>query len=256
MHDPHVQALHYNVGSVETISYKDPQPLTFTNHLGEFALSDRKLRIVPIEYFSSETEARSAIEPFLRAWEIGTDLTSNFGMIRFEFERVELIDRNPPQPGGTLVVNLQGASMVMIGSSATLHLTCREYPRPPTAFSATAEVQSAYRRWLRYRSGSEPLQSMAYFVLTLIEASAGGRQAASRSFQIQADVLGTMGRLSSTKGDEATARKVEKANQFQNLTAAEKQWLEEAVRLIIRRLGEHASGAQVGPISMRDLPRI
>lgn len=256
MRDPHVEAMHYNVGSVETISYQDPKPMTFSNHLGEFFLSEGKLQIDPAEHFATANDARLAIEPFLRAWEVSTDLTSNFGMIRFEFERVELVDRDPPPPGESRVINVEGASMVVMGSSATLHLTCSEYPAPPTAFSATPEVMHAYRRWLRYRAGSEPLQSMTYFVLTLVESAAGGRQAASRSFQIHADVLATMGRLSSTKGDETTARKANNSNAFQDLSPMEKQWLEEVVRSIVRRLGEHASGAPASIITMAMLPQI
>lgn len=256
MRDPHVEAIHYKIGSVETISYENPKPMTFSNHLGEFSLSDGKLRITPVEHFAGENEARTALEPFLRAWEINTDLNSNFGMVRFEFERVELVDRAPPLPGGSIVVTLEGASMVMIGSSVIVRLTCREYPNPPTAFSATPEVMHAYRRWLRYRAGNEPLQSMAYFVLTLIESAAGGRPLASQTFQIHPDILNTMGRLSSTKGDAITARKAISQKQFQDLSPAEKQWLEEAVRCVVQRLGEHASGAQGSVITMAKLPQI
>lgn len=97
---------------------------------------------------------------------------------------------------------------------------------------------------------------MAYFVLTLLESSAGGRRPASRTFQIHLDVLNAMGRLSSTKGDEITARKVIGQSQLQDLSPAEKQWLEEAVRCVIRRLGEHAAGAQVNVITMAELPQI
>ena len=256
MRDPHVTAIRYKVGSVETISYDNPKPMSFSNHLGEFSLSNGTLRITPAEHFADEKETRTAIEPFLRAWEISTDLNSNFGMIRFEFECVELVDRAPRPPGGSIVVTLEGASMILMGSSAVLRLTCREYPNPPTAFSATPEVMHAYRRWLRYREGNEPLQSMTYFVLTLLESAAGGRQLASRTFQIHVDILNMMGRLSSTKGDAMTARKASSPNQFQDLSLAEKQWLEEAVRCAIRRLGEHASGAQGTVINMANLPQV
>src|SRR4051812_25119338 len=52
MRDPHVEALHYKIGSVETISYDDPKPMTFSNHLGEFSLLNGKLRIAPVEHFA------------------------------------------------------------------------------------------------------------------------------------------------------------------------------------------------------------
>lgn len=256
MRDPHVQAMHYEVSSGEGISYHNPEPVSFSNHLGTFDLSGGKLRIVPNEHFADEDDARRAVEPFLRAWEIEADLTSNIGMIRFKFDRAEVIDRNPPPLGSPQVIEVKAASMVAVGGSVSLHLTCSKYPQPPKTFSATPEAQHAYRRWLGYRLGKEPLQSMAYFVLTLLESAAGSRQSAARSFQIELSVLRTIGRLSSTKGDESTARKASSGNQFQELSGSEKQWLEEAIRRVIHRLGEHASGAPLAPISLRDLPSL
>jgi len=255
--DPHVQVMHYEVGSGEGISYRDPEPISFSNHLGTFDLGDKKLRFVPTEHFATEVDARSAVEPFLRGWEIDADLRSNVGMIRFKFERVELIDRDPPPPGSPHVVQLQGvAAVTFVGQIPSIHLTCRTYPQPPKTFHATPEVQHAYRRWIGFRSGKEPLQAMAYFVLTLLESAAGDRKTAARTFQIEPGVLRTIARLSSTKGDAGTARKAGPNMQFQGLSGPEKQWFEVAVRRVIRRLGEHASGAQLAPISLSDLPKI
>jgi hypothetical protein len=255
--DPHIQAMHFAVGSGEGISYRDPEPVSFVNHLGAFDLADGKLTIAPVEHFSDEGEARRAIEPFLRAWEINADLSSNLGRIRFTFERVELIDRDPPPPGSPQVIQVKGiASLSLVGQSVSLHLTCRKYPQPPHAFRATPEAQHAYRRWLGYRSGKEPLQSMAYFVLTLLESTAGDRRGAAYSFNIELEILRTIGRLSSTKGDPDTARKASSGIQFQELMGAERQWLEKAIALVIRRLGEHASGVSLLPIRMADLPSI
>ena len=256
MRDPHIQTMHYTIGSGEGISYRDPEALSFLNHLGDFELVDKELRIKPTEHFSDEGEARTAIEPFLRAWEIEADLKSNVGAIRFTFKRVELIDRDPPPPGSPQVLEVKAAAFAFVTASASLHVTYRRYPQPPQTFRATPEVQHAYRRWVGFRSGKEPLQSMAYFVLTLLESVAGSRQRAARTFQIDSAVLGTIGRLSSTKGDESTARKAGPDVPFQELSGAEKQWLEEAVRRVIYQLGQHASGNPLALLSMNDLPSI
>lgn len=256
MRDPHVQMMHYAVGSGESISYSDPEPLSFANHLGAFDLNLGKLKIAPVEHFPDDEEARQAIEPFLRAWEMEADLISNVGMIRFTFERVELIDRDPPPPGAPQIIQLKGIASVSVFGHASVHLTCGKYPGPPDAFRATSEVEHAYRRWIGYRSGKEPLQSMAYFVLTLLESSAGDRKEAARSFNIDLDVLRTIGRLISTKGDPGTARKVVPGTSFQELSGAEKAWLERVIPLIIRRVGEHASGTPLTLISLAHLPRI
>lgn len=256
MRDPHVQTIDYVVGSGEGISYSDPQPVSFVNHLGAFELVDGKLSITPAEHFPDEEEARRAIDPFLRDWEMDADLRVNLGMIRFTFERAELIDRNPPPPGSPHVIQLKGiASGSMVGN-LSIHLTCRDYPQPPHAFRATPEVQHAYRRWISFRAGKEPLQSMAYFVLTLLESVAGDRKSAARSFNIDVEILRNIGKLSSTKGDPDTARKAAPGTPFQELTGAEKQWLEKAIPLVIRRLGEHSSGVPLPPISLTDLPSI
>lgn len=248
--------MHYTFAAGEGVSYRDPEPILFANHLGAFDLVDDRLRINPVERFSDEDEARCAIEPFLRAWEIAADLDSSVGQIQFEFDRADIVDHDPPPLGASRVIKLKAGSFVMTGGSVSFHVTRRKYPQPPTTFHATLEVQHAYRRWLGFRAGKEPLQAMAYFVLTLLESAVGGRPAAARLFQIDGAVLGTIGKLSSTKGDESTARKAAAGGQFQELSGAERQWLEEAIRRLIFRLGEHASGVPLSVISMTDLPNL
>ena len=258
MRDPHVERLHYEIGTDEGISYRDPAPVEFSNKIGRFQLRDGRLLFEPIEHFCDEEEARGAVEPFLHGWEMEADLTSNVGTIRFKFLRAELIDRDPPGPGESQVTRAKAASLVLMAGSVTVHLTCNKYPEPPSAFRTTPEVEMGYQRWLGFRSGKEPLQSMAYFVLTLLQSSAGNRNEAARVFQIEAEVLRTMARLSSTKGDAITARKVkvEHVQLLQDLTGTEKHWLEQAVRRLIRRLGEHASGVPLTMITMQELPRL
>lgn len=97
---------------------------------------------------------------------------------------------------------------------------------------------------------------MAYFVLTILESAAGGRRNAARSFNIDEDVLNAIGRLSSTKGNPDTARKAVPGTQFQDLTGAETQWMEKAIPLVIRRIGEHSSATSLSPILLTDLPSI
>lgn len=255
MRDPHIQTVHYAVGSGEGISYSNPESISFANHLGTFNLSKGKLEITPTEHFPDEDAARQAVEPFLRAWEMEADLTSNVGMIRFEFDRADVIDRDPLPPGSPQVLHVKGASSVSVAGSVTVHVTRSKYPKPPMHFRATPEVEHAYRRWLGYQAGKEPLQSMAYFVLTILEKhAAGSRKDAARSFLIDLPILSKIGELSSTKGDASTARKAGDGNQFQELSGAEKNWLENAVRRVICRLGEHASGGSLPLISARNLP--
>jgi hypothetical protein len=219
-------------------------------------LRDGKLTVEITEHFADEDDARRAIDPFLRAWEIEADLNSNVGMIRFKFDRADLIDRDPPPPGTPQFIHAKAVATGIAVGNASLHVTYRKYPRPPAVFRTTTEVEIAYHRWMGYRAGKEPLQSMAYSILTLLESSAGGRKRVAQTFQIDEAVLDRIGKLSSTKGDARTARKFRRGTVLQELSSPEKQWLEQAIRRVIHRLGEHASGAPLPQITLTDLPKL
>ncbi|SFQ14434.1 SbcC/MukB-like Walker B domain-containing protein [Pseudomonas borbori] len=62
MRDPHVEVVYFKVDSAEDISYENPEPLSFSNHLGEFCLVDGELKVVPTEHFCSAQEASQACE--------------------------------------------------------------------------------------------------------------------------------------------------------------------------------------------------
>jgi hypothetical protein len=254
--DPHVERLLFTIGSGEGIAYENPAPLTFANAVGDFSTRDGILLVEPASHFADEATARSVIEPFLKSWEIETDLDSNPGAIRFKFLTAEIVDRDPPPPGADLSIQLRGESLSITGGKVKTLITYRSYPPPPSRFSATVNVVNAHARWLNYRAGHEPLQGTGYFVLTLIEVAAGTRRAAANVFQIDLDVLSKLGELTSTKGDPKTARKVPRGGPYQPLTGAEPAWLEQAVRVIIKRLGEHASGAALTTITLDDLPKL
>jgi hypothetical protein len=254
--DPHVQILRYELAPGEKISYSDPEPLIRAHNLCNIELRDGKLTITPIEHFANEDEARKAIEPFLKAWEIKSDLKYNMGMIRFKFVRAEVIDRDPPPPGTPVAVpvKLLSASLTCHGEVSFVNVTFKKYPEPPKDFCISLDVETAYRRWINYRNGKESLQNMAYFILDLLQSIAVGRKNAATTFQIDIKILDKIGELSSTKGTAVTARKVKGNTSFQELTSPEMAWLEESVRRVILRIGERASGAPLTPIRLSDLP--
>jgi hypothetical protein len=254
MRDPHVEAAYYEVGTGEGISFGSPPALTFTNRLGTFELANGKLTIRPAAHYASGSEARAVFDPFLRAWELDSDLTRNIGSIRFKYLSVHKVDRNPPEPNSGLVSTAPEGELVVVGDAASVHITQNVYPPPPTDFRTTPEVEVAYGRWRGFREHREPLPSMAYAVLTLLESVAGGRREAAATFQVHKRVLDRIGTLSSTRGDGATIRKFEAGASLDPLTGPESTWLEAAVRRLVRRLGEHAAGSPLSPITMSDLP--
>jgi len=49
MRDQHVEVVYFSVGSAEDISYENPEPLDFSNLLGQFCLADGLLKVIPVE---------------------------------------------------------------------------------------------------------------------------------------------------------------------------------------------------------------
>jgi hypothetical protein len=101
---------------------------------------------------------------------------------------------------------------------------------------------------------------MAYFCLTLLKNRARGKKReklnnAAKKYAIQPDVLKKLGKLSSEKGDEETARKVSSSN-LDALTIKEIAWINAVIKMFIRRIGEYEYDptASLSMIKMADLP--
>lgn len=254
MRDPHVEQLHYEIGTGEGLSFGAPAPVDFSNHLGRFHLENGKLLVSPMDHYPNAGAARAIIDPFLRSWEVKADLLHNIGAIRFKFVDSKIVDLNPLPPGSGTTVSTRTGEVIVTGELTSLHITQNSYPAAPTVFRTTPEVELAYGRWRAFREGREPLQSMAYLVLTLCEAISGDRRKAAASLDVEKAVLDTIGQLSSTKGDKSTIRKLKPGAALQPLSGAESSWLDAAVRRLVYRLGEHASGAPLRRIAMTDFP--
>lgn len=146
------------------------------------------------------------------------------------------------------------AGTVMATGTATVHVTRSTYPAPPPpTFCLNPDAESVLARYQGYRDGREPLQAMAYFCLTFLEAKAGSRQQAASIYRIDLPVLRKMGELTSTRGDTSNARK---AHAVQRLTSAEHAWLEAAVKILIWHLGDTRNAAAIPMITMSDLPNL
>ena len=110
-----------------------------------------------------------------------------------------------------------------------------------------------HQRYMNYRKGREPLPSMAYFCLDLLERRAGGQIEASREFRISRQTLRKIAELSSVKGgmDERKAEGV-----GNDLSSGERQFLDRAVKRKIRRMAEKrfAPEGELPEISLSNLP--
>ena len=102
-------------------------------------------------------------------------------------------------------------------------------PPPPVDLSASPDVETLWFRYEMYRQDKEPLASMAYFCLTVIEALAGGsRRRAAKTLVVDFSILDTLGRLVSQKGDAKTARKYSPSSE--SLHPHEATWIDEVMR--------------------------
>jgi len=124
-------------------------------------------------------------------------------------------------------------------------------------------VETLWQRYNNYLDGKEPLPSMANFCLTLVENKADGkgkkgkREFAANLFLIDKTILIMLGNLTANRGDPMTARKVpDKGRSMTALSEKEKKWIEAAVKILIRRMGELANIQTAKLITMTDLPKI
>jgi hypothetical protein len=128
------------------------------------------------------------------------------------------------------------------------------YPPPPEDFDLTPLVESMWAHYRAYRQKREPLQSMAYACLALIEATCvppknGRRKRAASLHNVEVDVLNTIGDLSSERRDGDATRKDSPA--LPAMSDSERAWLRAAIPKLIVHLGQrHPNRA----LTMADLP--
>lgn len=256
MREPHVVTLNYQLVPVERVTFAtQAAPVEAEAEGFTMRLAGDSLVVEMLAHRATEEEARAVVEPYLQAWEISHALA--FGGepdFCFEFVRGEIVDRDPPPPETPQTIEASASLHIRLMLSATASVERGSLPAPPSSFVVDADVETLWTRWRTYREGREPLQGMAYFVLTVLAMHGGRRKAAAR-FGIAGPVLSTLGHLSSKTGDVTTARKADAA--ARPLTSQETKWLEAAVLAIIRRVGEVAaagSTTSLTKLTMADLP--
>ncbi|HBP89306.1 MAG TPA: hypothetical protein PKK23_20365 [Nitrospirales bacterium] len=97
---------------------------------------------------------------------------------------------------------------------------------------------------------------MAYACLTFLEKSAVNRRAAAKRYNIDEEIFRKIGEISSTRGDNLTARKFEKGRTERPLLHGEAIWLQAAIKALIRQVGETHSNNVPQTLKMSDLPPI
>jgi hypothetical protein len=255
MNDPHVVSLSYDLLSTGDVKYQDPPALEFKGDLFTGCLEDDVVRLDPKHHYPSLELAKTAAGRFLQGWELDAQLRHGCQALAFQYLTGEIVDRDPPPPGASQTVSIGAASLVMAAGAVSICRGFSTYPAPPTHFRATAEVQDIWARLKGYQEGKEPLLTMAYYCLSVVEAMAPTRTDAARQVNVERAVLDTLGKLSSQRSDAATARKIDKKVGNSPLSEREKQWILAALPALLRSLGEAGTPAS-DRLSMLDLPSL
>ena len=254
MNDPHVVALIYRVEHSDKFDFTHAEPFVREEATFRLEVRDNQARFELQEHYATEAHAQRAVEKYISGWEFDACLEhEDPDYFRLKYDAAEIEDRNPT-PGVT-TINARTLHVQVSIPPATVISSPGRYPTPPSDVRVDVDVEAMYRRYMGYRQGREPLGSMAYFCLTVLEMNAGGRSNASTKFQISVRVLSTIGRLAGQKGG-SEARKARGVGK--ELTNRERRFLEEATKRIIRRTAEKAEDCakDLPQISMNDLPQI
>ena len=258
MNDPHVAALNYKVRHGPEFDYSRAESLCIRTDEFDLQLVDGIARFAMLDHHATEQEACASIDDYIRSWELASALEFGPNAFKLEFDWAEVEDRNPTP--GVVPVRPRPIRLSVALGTPQVTVAPPAYPSPPSkSLARSPDVESMYLRYAGHHEGREPLTSMAYFCLTVLEASTGKRRkrlkAAAKKYCIDQKVLTNLRRLASTKGG-AGARKAEGLSA--ELTPQERQFLQAAVKAIIRRAAEvaHDPDAPLKPIAMRDLPAI
>jgi hypothetical protein len=252
MNDPHVVALYYTVTHADGVDYEKAVPLEHDEPRFALRIDKCCLEITIKSHHATAKDARSVVEPYLWNWELMAALQFLPRQFEFTYDRADIIDRKPT-PG---MFNLTATDRVALVDTYKVHVGRSEYPDPPPAGIARDEaVELMFGRFCRYRAGGTPLGDAANFCLTKLEKDGGSRSDAARRYFIAKTILNKMGTLTACKGG-SEARKAKGANL--PFSAAERDWLEEAMKRIIMRAAEVAGNpsASLPQITMADLPPI
>jgi hypothetical protein len=262
MNDPHVVRLKYKLVTGDSVSYNSPPPVVFSDPGFDLKLENGILTVDMKEHFTTAGSADERLRPTLRAWEIQVGLFDGRDALKFEFDGSEIVDRNPPPPGSAIAHAVGVSEVLGVSDFQKAQVVRNQYPNPPTSFKASPLVELLWSRLQQHLDGKEFLTGTGFACLTLIEAQAssrkGRRKKASVQYKIHIDVLKKLGELTADVGDELSARKFEAPSTKRPHTPAEQDWILEAIKLLIARVGEYDfdPAAPLKQITLADLPKV
>ena len=252
--DPHVVSLRYRIDSPEGVTFGDDNgPIEREFDAFRLSVTHETATAHMKDHHATEDRAREVVEGYLRPWEIYEAVRPRGCGVKFSFEGAEVVDRDPPRIYAT------ARAVPTIGSHVWAEVV-RElrFPDLPEAFAMSSDVEVMWTLYEGYLLGRDRLLPMAYTCLTRFKYGVGNNKEAASRYRVSRNVLDKLGTLSTTSGDETMARKWVSGRPPQPLTDREKEWVEDAIRLLIYRAGQYASDpdGEWPKITMKHLPQL
>lgn len=238
MVDPHVLALTYRIEHSRSIAYRNPPPLSREEPQFRLEATQGLVHFEFKQHFATEREARDAVSSYIESWQMSAELARGPGSFRLVFKDAEVVDRQPPSHDASLRMSVRAGKPRV---SVRMQAVNRHYPKPPDECDFQhPDVKAMHVRYIGYRQNEEPLASMAYFCLTVLEHGVQPprrRETAASRWRIDKAVLDRVAELSSTRGGNAAR----KANGIgKPLTSEESRFLHQAIKSIIGHVARMA----------------
>jgi hypothetical protein len=250
MNDPHVVALIYHLEEDGHTRYDKTTPLDYDHPDFRITISGIGVTFQMKQHYSRSEDARTAVDRFLRLWEMAADL-EGFppGRFRLHYIRSEMIDRRPDE--GPKPVT-QDFSCPVEWSSEPRHPD--HYPHPPDGLALTTNIEVLHIRYRRYWEQGGPLADLGYLCYTVLT---NGKQqwAAVKKYYIEKEVIWTLSNLTAEKGGRDARKAKGISSEF---SAQERKWIEHAVNALMKRAAQVARDPdrEFPCITMKDLPKL
>ena len=255
MNDPRVVVLNYRIEHESSVDYSKAEPVDHEEEGFRIRIEEGRACFVMKGDHSTVDSALGVVNSYISNWELDAALMGKPNEFKLKFAWPEIIDRKPT-PGEHRVSS--GPVFWEFTTSVPTVTKGRPYPKPPVGVSLKRndDVLLMLGRYEDLCNNRDKPTNVAYFCLTMLEKIAGGRANATKKFGIESKVLNEVGKLTDKKGGRAIARKARGINQ--ELTPGETRFLENAVKVFVRRVAEEAQspGGPFRKITIKDFPEV
>lgn len=252
MNDPHVERLLYKFKSEnENDQFDEAEALKTIISDWEVELVDGELTAKPNIHFPNAESARIEFDDILNSWESAALLDPGRYRISFQYKHAEIIDRQPT-PG---VVTLSPATLYITATTGNINLihNIKNYPAPKRNFVSSPLTDELIGKIKKYLDGRNTLAGMGYWFFTILKREYGNRENVSRVLNFNEKVLSTLGRITESSDPDHGRKAIGKGPE--KYSENEKKWIEEALFMIVNRIGEINAGVkETKRIFMSDLP--